>query len=155
MAGSCDGTRAATTPFREDITDVVKFGDNNVIAVRVDATKFEGWFYEGAGIYRHVWLEKTSPVAVAPDGIFVYSEFNDNVPTERGGNPRSKPTLLNTLADDVAATVVDCEIISPEGKSVVRFNEAMEVPGQSQETVSTRINTPFSRPVVSGIASTL
>ena len=31
-------------PFREDITDVVKFGGRNVVAVRVDATKFEGWF---------------------------------------------------------------------------------------------------------------
>ena len=58
-------------PFREDITDVVHFGGTNVISVRVDATKFEGWFYEGAGIYRHVWLDKTAPVAIAPDGIFV------------------------------------------------------------------------------------
>jgi hypothetical protein len=46
----------------------------------VDATQFEGWFYEGAGIYRHVWLDKTAPVAIAPDGIFVYSQFKNNVP---------------------------------------------------------------------------
>jgi beta-galactosidase len=58
-------------PFREDITDVVKFGGKNTIAVKVDASKFEGWFYEGAGIYRHVWLDKTAPVAIAPDGVFV------------------------------------------------------------------------------------
>ena len=58
-------------PFREDITDVVHFGGKNTISVRVDATKSEGWFYEGAGIYRHVWLDKTAPVAIAPDGIFV------------------------------------------------------------------------------------
>ena len=67
-------------PFREDITDVVHFGGKNTIAVRVDATKSEGWFYEGAGIYRHVWLDKTAPVAIAPDGIFVYSTFSNNVP---------------------------------------------------------------------------
>src|SRR5208337_959115 len=60
-------------PFREDITDVVHFGGKNTIAVKVDASKFEGWFYEGAGIYRHVWLDKTAPVAIAPDGIFVYT----------------------------------------------------------------------------------
>ncbi len=58
-------------PFRYDITDVVHFGGKNTIAVQVDASKFEGWFYEGAGIYRHVWLDKTAPVAIAPDGIFV------------------------------------------------------------------------------------
>ena len=68
-------------PFREDITDVVHYGGKNTIAVKVDATKFEGWFYEGAGIYRHVWLEKTAPLAIAPDGIFVYSQFKNNVPT--------------------------------------------------------------------------
>jgi len=63
-------------PFRADITDVAHFGGRNVITVKVDASKFEGWFYEGAGIYRHVWLDKTAPVAIAPDGIFVWSAFD-------------------------------------------------------------------------------
>ena len=40
--------------FRYDITDVANYGGRNVVAVRVDASQFEGWFYEGAGIYRHV-----------------------------------------------------------------------------------------------------
>ena len=57
--------------FRYDISDVVKYGASNTVAVRVDASCFEGWFYEGAGFYRHVWLVKTAPVAVAPDGTFV------------------------------------------------------------------------------------
>ncbi|MBN1611637.1 MAG: beta galactosidase jelly roll domain-containing protein, partial [Polyangiaceae bacterium] len=59
--------------FRYDITDVAQYGGKNVIAVRVNASQSEGWFYEGAGIYRHVWLVKTSAVAIAPDGVFVYS----------------------------------------------------------------------------------
>ena len=74
---------------------MVHFGGTNTIAVRVDATKFEGWFYEGAGIYRHVWLDKTAPVAIAPDGIFVQSEFENNVPQ---GSPEInvEVRLLNT-----------------------------------------------------------
>ena len=67
-------------PFRADVTDLIQFGGPNTIAVKVDASKFEGWFYEGAGIYRHTWLDITNPVAIAPDGIFVYSKFKDNVP---------------------------------------------------------------------------
>jgi beta-galactosidase len=67
-------------PFREDITDVAHFGGKNTVAVRVDATKFEGWFYEGAGIYRHVWLDKTAPVAIAPDGVFVWTTFSNDIP---------------------------------------------------------------------------
>jgi len=66
--------------FRYDITDLANCGGRNVVAVRVDASQPEGWFYEGAGIYRHVWLVKTSPLAVAPDGVFVYSHFKDGVP---------------------------------------------------------------------------
>ncbi len=61
-------------PVRYDVSDYVTFGGPNVLVVRVDATGREGWFYEGAGIYRHVWLTKTSPVHVAHDGSFVMSD---------------------------------------------------------------------------------
>jgi beta-galactosidase len=67
---------------------VAHFGGKNTIAVRVDATKFEGWFYEGAGIYRHVWLDKTAPVAIAPDGIFVsFQTSRTTCPVDTFGNP--------------------------------------------------------------------
>src|SRR2546421_9251483 len=60
------------TPFTMDISDIANFGDElNVIAVKVDATYMEGWWYEGAGIYRHVWLLKANCVRVAQHGIFV------------------------------------------------------------------------------------
>jgi len=50
------------TPFRFDLTDFINYGGKNYIAVRVDASFGDGWFYEGAGLYRHVWLSKTDPV---------------------------------------------------------------------------------------------
>ena len=56
-----------------DITDYLNYGGDNVVAVRVDASMEEGWYYEGAGIYRHVWLLKTSPLHVAVDGTWVRS----------------------------------------------------------------------------------
>ena len=58
-----------------DITPYVKYGEPNLICVRADATLEEGWFYEGAGIYRDVWLEKMAEVSVAPFGTFVYAEL--------------------------------------------------------------------------------
>jgi beta-galactosidase len=58
---------------RYDVTDYLNFGRENVIVVRVDATQYEGWFYEGAGIYRHVWLWQLNPVHLEQDGVFVYS----------------------------------------------------------------------------------
>ena len=53
------------TPFTVEISDIANYGEElNVVAVRVDATPMEGWWYEGAGIYRHVWLIKTSPIHI-------------------------------------------------------------------------------------------
>ena len=64
--------------FTYDITQYLSYGGNNTIAVRVDATYEEGWYYEGAGIYRHVWMHKTSPLHVAQYGTFVYAEVEGN-----------------------------------------------------------------------------
>ncbi|MBK0369097.1 beta-galactosidase GalA [Flavobacterium agrisoli] len=61
-----------------DISEYLNYGGENTIAVRVDATMEEGWFYEGAGIYRHVWLTKTHNLHVASNGTFVKSMLNDS-----------------------------------------------------------------------------
>ena len=58
-----------------DISEYLNYGGENLVCVRANASVEEGWFYEGAGIYRHVWLNKASKVNVAPFGTFVYSEF--------------------------------------------------------------------------------
>jgi beta-galactosidase len=64
--------------FNYDITDYLNYGGINVVSVRVDATMEEGWFYEGAGIYRHVWLTKLLPLHVVKDGTFITSELRKN-----------------------------------------------------------------------------
>ncbi|MBR5698071.1 MAG: DUF4982 domain-containing protein [Prevotella sp.] len=68
-----------------DITEYLNYGDassvegrpagENLICVRVDASLEEGWFYEGAGIYRHVWLNRTAPVYVKTFGTFVHADL--------------------------------------------------------------------------------
>ena len=99
---------------RYDITDVVNCGGKNVVAVKVDATQTEGWFYEGAGIYRHVWLVKTAPLAVAPDGVFVYSQFKDNLPVGPAEiHLQARLTNAQSVPADAAVT---WEIDGPDGK---------------------------------------
>jgi beta-galactosidase len=131
-------------PFREDITDVVHYGGQNSIAVLVDATKVEGWFYEGAGIYRHVWLDKTAPVAIAPDGIFVQSEFENNLPQ---GSPEIKVevSLLNSQNHAANATV-DCEIISPDGKSLKKVFRIGKV--ETRFRAAVKLETKISAPAL-------
>jgi beta-galactosidase len=102
--------------FRYDITDVANFDGKNVIAVKVDASKFEGWFYEGAGIYRHVWLVKTGPLAIAPDGIFIYPKFKNDV--AKGAVDIHMQTELISSQTNLAKPSIRYEIISPEGQSI-------------------------------------
>jgi beta-galactosidase len=58
-----------------DITDYINYDLDNVLVVRADATQYEGWFYEGAGIYRHVWLNQYANLHIAKDGVFIYTEM--------------------------------------------------------------------------------
>lgn len=59
------------TAFRLNVTSHVHFGSTNTIAVFVDPRWFEGWWYEGGGIYRHVRLVVAGRLEVAPWGTFV------------------------------------------------------------------------------------
>jgi beta-galactosidase len=102
--------------FRFDITDVAECGGKNVVAVRVDATQTEGWFYEGAGIYRHVWLVKTAPIALVPDSVFVFSRFKDNVPV--GPAELHLQTRLVNAQSAPADATVTWEVSAPDGKVV-------------------------------------
>ena len=111
------------TGFRYDITDLVNVGGPNTVAVRVDASQFEGWFYEGAGIYRHVWLSKTGPLHVAPDGTFVSSQFAGNVP--EGAATIHVQTLVQNSQNNRVPVTVACEILDPKGESVAHFQRAL------------------------------
>jgi beta-galactosidase len=60
------------TSFFHDLTPHLKPGAGNVLAVRVDQSKQPNTrWYPGSGIYRHVWLNVTGPVHVAPWGVSV------------------------------------------------------------------------------------
>lgn len=54
-----------------NLTDYLNYGGDNVICVRCDASTEEGWFYEGAGIYRNVYLHSAGPVAIKPYSLFI------------------------------------------------------------------------------------
>jgi beta-galactosidase len=65
-------------PFRFDITDFLNYGGNNYLVVRMDASFGDGWFYEGAGIYRHVWLTKTDAMHLGHWDSVVQSKLHSN-----------------------------------------------------------------------------
>ncbi len=100
--------------FQVDISDYLNFGGRNVVAVRVDATTQEGWWYEGAGIYRHVWLTQTGPLHVAPLGSFVRAVVNgDNADL-------TVDTTLRNDANTGDSFALEHEVRDPSGRVVAR-----------------------------------
>jgi beta-galactosidase len=98
-----------------DITPIAKFGNEvNTIAVQVDATPLEGWWYEGAGIYRHTWLVKRNPVHIETDGVFAN-------PVRSPDGQWSIPIEATLYNSGEAPANVDVEstLIDPAGKPVV------------------------------------
>jgi beta-galactosidase len=57
--------------WRVDLTPGLKFGEDNVIAIRLDNPKNSSRWYPGGGIYRNVWLVKNAPIHVSQWGVYV------------------------------------------------------------------------------------
>jgi beta-galactosidase len=99
-------------PASYDITDYLNYGGDNVVAVRVDASMEEGWFYEGAGIYRHVWLVKTSPVHVGRHGTWIRTDLADGA---------AVVTVDSSVQNESAAAAecaVHLTVVGPDGATV-------------------------------------
>jgi beta-galactosidase len=126
-------------PFRFDLTDFANPGERNVLAVRVDATLGEGWFYEGAGIYRHVWLTKTDPLHVVQWGTYVRSQVHEGSATvsisaevqnegERPATCRVRHRILDAAGKTVAAAESDPTHIAPWEKTTLESQAAVDHP---------------------------
>jgi len=57
--------------FRVDITRFVKFGANNLVAIRLDNPPASSRWYPGGGLYRNVWLVKLPQAHLAHWGVQV------------------------------------------------------------------------------------
>jgi beta-galactosidase len=107
-------------PFSFDISDFANTGGRNVLLVRADATEHEGWFYEGAGIYRHVWLVKTAPVHVPQWGTCVTSEVRDGTAT------LTLTTQVENAGGEAPVCRVRSTVLDPAGKAVASAATAPE-----------------------------
>ena len=72
----CNGKFVGGWPYgyaswQLDLSAYLQYGGDNVIAIRLDNPQDSSRWYPGGGIYRNVWLGKTSPVHVEPSDTFV------------------------------------------------------------------------------------
>ena len=99
-------------PFRFDLTDFLEYGAKNYIVARVDASFGDGWFYEGAGIYRHVWLTKTDALHLGKWESTVRSKVTGNAAT------LSLATVVQNEGKQAENARVTWKILDADGKTV-------------------------------------
>lgn len=116
------------TSFSFDISEMARYGDEgiNVLLVRVDTTTgAEGWWYEGAGIYRDVWLEFLPLTSFNRDSAYVYTKELDGTQATLG----TEVCIENHSSDTVEVTPVikiDEHVISL-GQQVLRPFESRTI----------------------------
>ena len=124
-----------------DITPYVNYGGDNLICVRADASLEEGWFYEGAGIYRDVWLDKSDEVSVAPFGTFVYATLQQ---------PYSEATLtVETEVFNSGLKAARCEVrqrlLDADGNEVAK-SEPSSLSLKAKQTSASKQSLSVSQP---------
>ena len=99
-------------PFGFDLSDFLAYGKKNYILLRVDASFGDGWFYEGAGIYRHVWLTKTDPVHLGKWESTVRSTLNGETAT------LALSTMVQNESGQAVSGKVSWKILDANGATV-------------------------------------
>jgi beta-galactosidase len=126
-------------PFRFDLTDFLNYGGKNYIVARVDASFGDGWFYEGAGIYRHVWLAKTDALHLG--------KWESTVRTELTGNTAvlTLGALVQNEGKQAENAKVKWQIVDAEGKTVATAESAQQsigVDGGASFTATAKLTNP-------------
>ncbi len=141
------------TSFALDLTDHVRPGEDNLIAIRLENPAQASRWYPGAGLYRHVRLVCLHPVHVAHWGTCLttpeISETTGRVclaTTLENHGPATDMTLQTTIRDAAGTTVATAETSQPvDGSLVVEqvltvTNPRRWMPGQAElYTVTTEV----------------
>ena len=119
-----------------DITDHLFENEKNSIAVRVDATSPEGWWYEGAGIYRGVFLDVAEKIHVLPNELFIKSNI--------GGEVNVSFKLANFSETD-RTEALTLFVISPSGERVASTEAVARIlpNGEVEVNASLRVVSPL------------
>ena len=101
--------------FQIDISDNVYYDKENIIAVYVNTEEWEGWWYQGGGIYRDVILTITEPVAIDLWGVYApYEKINDT-----DWKINFSTTVVNADYSDCTVTA-ESQVIDANGNCVAK-----------------------------------
>lgn len=123
--------------FMYDATPYIKYGEDNIIAVRVDHSQSaDSRWYTGSGIYRNVWAIYASPLHIAQWGVYTYPEV-----TKKGYNLNIEVDLDNGRTSSAAVTIVN-ELISPEGKIISKNSKKLNIDANLKNKFSAQLSVP-------------
>ena len=125
--------------FEYDLTPHLRFGDPpNVLAVRVDRTVVaDSRWYPGSGIYRHVWLNVTGPLHIAPWGTYVTTPVAQDAEALASIETR----VLNETAADVQATLLTA-VVDEAGKEVANVKGEESIARGGERTFAQQVAIP-------------
>lgn len=66
-------------PLTLDVTDQLIFGETNTIAVRLDCSQYDGWWYDGAGICRDVKLIQAHDYVCHTEDLYIHTKPSGEV----------------------------------------------------------------------------
>lgn len=99
--------------FSFELTSKVRFGEKNILAVRLENFKSSSRWYPGAGIYRNVRWVYTSPVHVAHWGTYITTPL---VTLEKA-EVQVKTTILNQTAHLQSGYLIT-DLLDPSGNRI-------------------------------------
>jgi hypothetical protein len=125
--------------FMYDATPYIQYGQENVIAVRVDHSRYaDSRWYTGSGIYRDVWMVYANPVHIAQWGVYAYPEKLKN-----GYQLNVEVEIYNEEKGNASLTIIN-ELYSAERKLVAKDSKKLTAkPGNGNKlTTSLKVNKP-------------
>ncbi|HBF33673.1 TPA: beta-galactosidase [Candidatus Sumerlaeota bacterium] len=134
------GHYSGYTSFRFDVTDFVEPDKDNVLTVRVDPTAFEGWWYEGGGIYRHVRLIETDPIHIATEGgVFVSASVPDVGSGIKANSTLDVQTVLSNANNKATEAVLLSEVLDSMGAVVAQSHATQSLTASTQTLLTQKI----------------
>lgn len=114
--------------FAYDATPYIKYGEDNVLAVRVDHSRSaDSRWYTGSGIYRDAWLVYANSVHISQWGVYAYPTVEKNE-----GLLHLETEIQNESASD-ADIQIQSELLDLNGKIVAKTDNKIRIPTNKKE----------------------
>jgi beta-galactosidase len=120
--------------FAFDLTPHLRFGGENLLAVRLAPEDQSSRWYPGAGLYRNVWVDSMASVHVARWGTYVTTPKVTDA--EAAASIR---TDVRNRRGEAATVTLETDVLDAAGKSVAHASSPVTVPAGATVAVASSL----------------